>query len=68
MVYGLYKFEKLNESDPKYQHSPESLARQVNSQPKSVSLKITNIMTPTNGKEEIEILFFRSVLEAARNI
>lgn len=70
LILGKYKFEKLNESNPKYRHSPESLEKLVNSNPKSISLKFTNVMTlaHTNGKEEIEILFFRSILEAAREI
>lgn len=48
--------------------SPESIARQVSRHPKSVSLKITNIMTPTDKIGETEVLYFRSVLEAARVI
>lgn len=68
LILGKYKFEKLNESNPKYRHSPESLEKLVNNNPKSISLKFTNVLTPTNGKEEIEILNFRSVLEAAREI
>lgn len=68
LVLGKYKFERLNDSKPKYEHSPESIARQVSSNPKSVSLKITNIMTPTDKIGETEVLYFRSVLEAARVI
>lgn len=68
MVLGKYQFVKLNDIKPKFQHTPESIARQVNNQPNSISLRITNILTPTNEKGETDILLFRSVLEAARDI